>query len=57
MFIVHIHEYDYFTGNSDKEYAFETKEDAEEKYSKERNKDFDYGDHYRKTSIHESEES
>jgi hypothetical protein len=53
MFIVDIHEYDYFTGNQNKQKIFEDKETAMNVYSQEKSKDFDYGDHYRKTTIFE----
>lgn len=55
MWIVNVHEYDYFTGNNIKQHRFENRKDAEEKYEQERTKDFDYGDHYRKTTIFKTE--
>lgn len=53
MFVVDIHEYDYFTGNKNEQRVFDDRQSAMEVYSKERSKDFDYGDHYRKTTIFE----
>lgn len=54
MWVVNIHEYDYFTGNKTEQHKFESKEEAEKKYDKEKSHDFDYGDHYRETSIFET---
>lgn len=53
MWVIEIHEYDYFTGNKTKQYAYHCKEDAENRLVREELKDFDYGDHYRTTKMFE----
>ena len=51
MWVVEIQEYDYFTGNRIDQYVYECEEEAEKRYTKEKSRDFDYGDHYRKTTL------
>lgn len=49
MYTIEIQEYDILTGTMVKQKQFDTVDEARVEYAKERKKDFDYGDHYRKT--------
>ena len=49
MYTIEIQEYDILTGTTVEQKKFDTVDEAREAYTKERKKDFDYGDHYRKT--------
>ena len=57
MWVVEIHTYDYFTGNKTEQHKFYCREDAENRYVKEKSHDFDYGDHYRETRMFEAKGS
>lgn len=57
MFVIEITEYDYFIGTRGSRMTFKDRDEAEAKYQKEKSKDFDYGDHYRTTRMHETKES
>lgn len=57
MWVVEIHEYDYFTGNKTEQHKFICKEEAEKKYVEAKSHDFDYGDHYRTTKMFQIGES
>ena len=51
MFIIEIHEYDCLTGNVIRQINFDDEREARRQYEKEKKKDFDYGDHYRTTTM------
>ena len=57
MWVVDVHEYDYFTGNKTEQFKYDSEEEAEKRYVKEKSRDFDYGDHYRETKMFEIRES
>lgn len=57
MFIIEINEYDCLTGNSTRQIRFDDEEEARRRYEKEKKNDFDYGDHYRTTTMFTSKKA
>jgi hypothetical protein len=57
MYIVETHEYDQLTGNNYEQVKFHDYDSAEDYFEAQRSKDFDYGNHYRKTTMFEVGES
>lgn len=51
MFTIEIYEYDRLTGNTIRQIRFDDEKEARRRYEKEKKKDFDYGDHYRTTTM------
>lgn len=51
MFTIEIYEYDRLTGNTIRQIRFDDEKEARRRYEKEKKNDFDYGDHYRTTTM------